>query len=275
MMENSKVKIIFFGNTKYSTIGAKIIHTSYPIMLFVTIPDSPVKNLADSLGKEVLETNKFDESILERLKDINADFFIVEDYGLILPKQLLDTPKYASLNIHHSLLPKYRGPSPAPFAILNGDDISGVTIIKVAEKVDSGDILAQQVYKFTENETTDSLLTKLNELGGKLMVSVIKQYLEGKQKLIPQDESKASYTKRFEKKDGYFDINNPPSQDVLDKMIRAYHPWPGVWTRWNNKIVKFYPEGKMQMEGKKIISFKDFLNGYPEFPLKVLPLDKR
>lgn len=276
-MTNSQIKVIFFGNTKYSTIGARIINTVYPIMLFITIPDSPVKDLAQDLNTPVIETTKLDEGIFEKIKQLNPDFLIVEDYGLILPKKVLESPKYAPLNIHHSLLPKYRGPSPAPFAILNGESVSGVSIIKMVDEVDAGDILAQEKYQLTPNETTASLLTKLNELGGELMISVIGQYLDGTIKPITQDQSKATFTKHFEKEDGYFDIDNPPSFDKLDQMIRAYHPWPGVWTKWRSskgasKIVKFLPGDKIQMEGKKAISFKDFLNGYPDFPLKMLPL---
>lgn len=264
--------IIFFGNTKYSTIGAEIINKAYPISLFVTIPDSPVKRLAKILNVPVLENQKLDEISIERIKQQKFDFLVAEDYGLILPKKLLDIPKYAPLNIHHSLLPKYRGPSPAPSAILAGDKTSGVTIIKMSEEVDSGDILTQQEYKLTPQETAESLLIKLNELGGKLLVSVIKQYLEGSVKPKPQDSKKATYTKHFVKQDGYFDINNPPSSEKLDKMIRAYYPWPGVWTRWRDKIVKFLPNGLMQMEGKKPIHSKDFLNGYPNFPFKLMPV---
>lgn len=268
--------IIFFGNTKYSTIGLKIIHSIYPISLVVTIPDSPVKQVAGQLNIPVLETDRLDQDIINeqvlsfgnKIAQLNPDFLIVEDYGLILPKQLLDLPKYAPLNIHHSLLPKYRGPSPAPTAILREEKISGVTIIKMNEKVDAGDILAQQKYTLSKDETTDSLLTKLNEMGGQLMISVIKQYLEGSIKPIPQDPKKATYTKHFTRQDGYVDINTPPESEILDRMIRAYYPWPGVWTKWKNKIVKFLPGGLMQMEGKKAISYKDFLNGYPDFPMK-------
>lgn len=262
------MKIIFFGNTKYSIIGAEIVNTTYPIMLFITIPNSPVKFLAKKLNTPVIETTKLDKTILEKIKKMNPDFLIVEDYGLILPKQLLSIPKYAPLNIHHSLLPKYRGPAPAPFAILNGDKVSGVTIIKMNEEVDEGEILAQTEYALSENETTDSLLTKLNEMGAQLLISVIKKYLAGAQKPVVQTESaSATFTRRFEKKDGYFDIEHPPSLEKLDRMIRAFYPWPTVWTRWNGKIVKFLPGGLLQMEGKKPISFKDFLNGYPDFPL--------
>ena len=265
--------IIFFGNTKYSTIGARIVQTTFPISLIITIPDSPVKDLATKMNIPVVETKKLNEAILDKIKTINPDFLIVEDFGLILPMEFLNLPKYVPLNIHHSLLPKYRGPSPAPTAILNGDKISGVTIIKMDEKVDTGDILAQKEYKLSKNETTDSLLTKLNELGGQLILEVIGQYLKGTQKPLLQDNSEATISKRFTKKDGYFDINEPPSPQILDRMIRAYFPWPGVWCKWKMengkwKIVKLLPNQMIQMEGKKPISFKDFLNGYPDFPIK-------
>lgn len=262
--------IIFLGNTKYSIIGLQIVHKVYPISLVITkkMDFNPVKKLADELNIPTLETNNLTPDLIEKVKTLNSDFLIVEDYGLILPQEILDLPKYAPLNIHHSLLPKYRGPSPAPATILSGDKISGVTVIKMIDEVDAGDVLAQSEYTLLDNETTDSLLTKLNQLGGEIMISVIKQYLEGSEKPTSQDSSKAIYTKHFTKIDGYFDIKNPPTPEVLDRMIRAYYPWPGVWTRWNNKIVKLLPEEKMQMEGKKPIPLKDFLNGYPDFPLK-------
>lgn len=263
------MNIIFFGNTKYSTIGLKIVNSAYPISLVVTIPNSPVEEVAKQLNIKVLRAEKLDQDIISKIARIKPHFLIVEDYGLILPKELLNLPKYAPLNIHHSLLPKYRGPSPAPTAILEGDKVSGVTIIKMSEKVDTGDILAQERYTLREDETTDSLLTKLNKLGGNLMVGVIEQYLEGKEKPMPQEDSPTPYTPHFTRDTGYFDINNPPDAETLDRMIRAYYPWPGVWCKFKGKIVKFLPEGKIQMEGKKAISFKDFLNGYPDFPLRI------
>lgn len=259
--------IIFFGNTKYSKLGLKIVQPIYPISLIITIPNSPVFSMAKQLNIDLIETNKLDQITIDKIAKYKPDFLIVEDYGLILPKNLLTLPKYAPLNMHHSLLPKYRGPSPVPSTILAGDKISGVTIIKMSEEVDSGDILAQQEYELTPKETTDTLLTKLNELGGQLLLKVIKQYLEGSINPIPQDHSQATYTKHFNRENGYFDINNPPDPQKLDRKIRAYHPWPGVWTKWKGKIVKFLPGGLLQMEGKKPIPFKDFLNGYPDFPI--------
>lgn len=255
--------IVFFGNTKYSLIGLKIIAATYPISLIVTNPDSPVAKFE---GIPLLQTDKLDPQSIEKISKLKPDYLIVEDYGLILSDQLLAIPRIASLNIHHSLLPKYRGPSPAPTTILNGDKISGVTIIEMGSDVDAGDIVAKEKYSLAENETTDSLLTVLNDLGGKLLVSVLPKYPSIKK--IKQDSKLASFTKKISKQDGYFDINNPPQN--LDRIIRAYYPWPNAWTLWNGKIVKFYPKGQIQMEGKKVISLQDFLNGYPDFPLREL-----
>lgn len=280
--------IIFFGNTKYSTIGLETINKTYPLSFILTkkLDFNPIVELAKKLHIPYLETNKIDEETIKIVKNLQPDFFVVEDYGVILPPEILKLPKFAPLNIHHSLLPKYRGPSPAPSAILAGEKISGVSIIKMAEEVDAGDILAQEEYELSPDETTDSLLTVLNKIGAELAIKVIKQYLEGSQKPLPQDHSKATLTKHFTKEDGYFDINNLPSPEILDRMIRAYYPWPGVWCKWQMdngqlKIVKFLPaprhpersEGSddylLQMEGKKAISKKDFLNGYPDFPLQI------
>lgn len=260
--------IIFFGNSKYSTLGLGIIAKTYPVSLVVTLSDSPVKQLAQNLDIPVLETNRLDSGALDKISGLNSNFLVVEDYGLILPNELLNMPRQAPLNIHHSLLPKYRGPSPAPTAILNGEKISGVSIIKMTDKVDAGDILSQEEYELRPDETTDSLLTILNTMGGKLVVDAIKNFQSIK--AIPQTESEATFTKMLKKQDGYFEIDNPPEAEHFDRMVRAYYPWPNVWTKWKGKIVKFYPKGLIQMEGKKIMPVKDFLNGYPDFPLKNL-----
>lgn len=298
------MKIVFFGNTKYSVIVAKKLHNEYGLSSVVTIPDrpigrkkvltpSPVKQFALEHNIPVLTGDSFYSSSeakrsrevssrqartinIEEIVSFNPDFLVVADYGLILPKALLQIPKYAPLNVHHSLLPKYRGPSPAPTAILNGDKVSGVTIIKMTSEVDAGPIFAQKEYTLKPDETTDSLLTALNTLGGKLIVDVIKNY--GTLKPITQDESAASITKRIAKQDGYIDLANPPTPEKLDRMIRAYFPWPTAWTRivlrlnldqgstfQKERIVKFLPGQKLQVEGGRPMPLKDFLNGYPEF----------
>jgi len=283
------LNVIFFGNTKYSIISAQKIHETIPLTTIVTIPDRLLgrdKTLTPSLVKEfgqshnipVITTDKIDTETIEKIKDLKPDFLVVADYGLILPQKLLDIPSTAPLNIHHSLLPKYRGPSPVPFTILSGDKVSGVSVIIMTNKVDAGDIYAQEKYTLQGNETNDSLLTKLNEIGGEIIVPVIQHF----ETVTPQkqDESKATFTKQFKKDDGYIDISDSIDPIKLDRMIRAYYPWPGVWTllrlkasegqaklKMKNekvKIVKFLPEKKLQVEGKKPVSMKDFLNGYPE-----------
>ncbi|MDO8658450.1 MAG: methionyl-tRNA formyltransferase [Candidatus Levybacteria bacterium] len=295
------IKVVFLGSSKYSTIVQKALFKKFGLSLTVTIPDkpvgrkkiltpSPVKQFATSViarrndeaicipGKiaagfsnprndvPVITADKLDNEIIKQIAEYNPDFLVVADYGLILPKELLKLPKFAPLNVHHSLLPKYRGPSPAPTAILNGDKTTGVTIIKMSEKMDTGSILAQKKYELKKDETTDSLLTKLNELGGKLVIDVIENY--EKIKPISQDESKTSYTQKITKEDGYFDMDNPPSPEILDRMIRAYFPWPNAWgeLRIRNKElrIKLLPDKTIQVEGGKPMSMKDFINGYPE-----------
>lgn len=277
------MKIVFFGNTEYSTIVEKALHEKFGLSLVVTIPDrpnrknqlipNPVKQFATRNNISVITTEKLDKLTIKKIKAHLPDFLVVADYGLILPKELLGLPKYAPLNVHHSLLPKYRGPSPAPTAILNGDKISGVTIIKMTERVDAGDILAQEEYELKDDETTDSLLIKLNTLGGKIIIPIIERYINGTAKAKKQDESKATLTPRLNKNNGYVELENPPSPVTLDRMTRAYFPWPGVWTLLRLKAsegqakdlrIKFLPGKKIQVEGKKAMSYKDFVNGYPK-----------
>lgn len=277
------MKIVFFGNTRFSLIGAKIIHAKFPISLIITLPDrpdkkgklqsNPLKIFAAEHSIPFLLVDKIYQEIINQIAEYEPDFLIVEDYGLILPKELLNLPKYESLNIHHSLLPKYRGTSPAPFAILAGDKITGVSVIAMNDRVDAGDILAQKVYEIQSNETTESLLTELNKLGGQIILPVIQEYIDGNTKPQKQDEALATFTQRMSKSDGQIDIDNTPDKDKLDRMIRAYFPWPNVWTRLNingkEKIVKFLPMQKIQVEGGNPMSMKDFINGYPEIGEKI------
>jgi methionyl-tRNA formyltransferase len=274
------MKVVFFGNTKYSVIAAEILQKKLGISLVVTIPDkpkgrsrkltpSPVKQFALKNKLPLLTTDRLDQTTIKSTSKLHPDFIVVSDYGLILPKELLDLPKYASLNIHHSLLPEYRGPSPAPAVILAGEKKSGVTIIKMTEKVDAGDILAQQEYELEKDETTDSLLTKLNTLGGQLIISVIEQFLKESIKPQTQDEAKASYTYRLKKEDGFIDAKNPPDPQTFDRMVRAFYPWPTVWSRVKVKsgksmLIKFLPGNLIQPEAKKPMNIKEFLNGYPQ-----------
>lgn len=282
------MKIIFFGNTKYSTIVEKKLHETFGLSAVVTIPDrplgrkkiptpNPVKQFAIEHTIPVLTFDTLDKKAIEAVKQCgNIDFFVVADYGLFLPTELLAVPEYAPLNVHHSLLPKYRGPSPAPSVILSGEKISGVTIIRMTNRVDAGPIIEQKKYTLSTNETTDSLLSHLNKIGAELLLPVFEAYKKGTVKEISQDEKKAIFTKHIEKKDGYIDLSIPPTKEMIDRMIRAYYPWPSVWSkvRIRNKElgIKFLPEKKIQIEGKRPMSYKDFFNGYPELRSILIPL---
>ncbi len=236
-----------------------------------------------------LGTPKFVQPIKDTLKQrftlvdslSQADLAVVAAYGKILTKQELETPKFGCINIHPSLLPIYRGPSPIQQIILNNDKISGFTIIKMDEEIDHGPIIYQDTLELSDSDNFDTLSKKLFLAAAKVLPKIIEDFSAGKITPSTQDHSKATFTKLFTREDGYFDITTPPDSEKLDRMIRAFYPWPGVWTRWNGKIVKFLPNPRhserseesnylLQMEGKKILSRSDFLNGYPDFPLKTI-----
>ncbi len=209
-----------------------------------------------------------------------ADLAVVAAYGHILNKQELEAPKYGCINIHPSLLPKYRGPSPIQTAILNGDKVSGITIIKMDEEIDHGLIIYQEKLELSDIDNFDILSKKMFLKAVAVLPKIIEDFTSGKIDPIPQNHSQVTFCQHLTRESGFFDINNPPEAEKLDRMIRAYYPWPGVWAKWNGKIIKFLPASShpeldsgsikflVQMEGKKPISFKDFLNGYPDFPLK-------
>lgn len=207
-----------------------------------------------------------------------ADIAVIAAYGKILTKDELNSPKFGCINIHPSLLPKYRGPSPIQATILNGDKTSGITIIKMDEEVDHGPVIYQEDLDISSKDNFDTLSKKLFSRAAGVLPQIIKDFTAGKIKPVGQNNAMASFCQLIKKENGYFDINNPPSLKILDRMIRAYFPWPGVWTKWSfdsaqdkkGKIVKFLPNNLIQMEGKKPIPLKDFLNGYPDFPIKVL-----
>lgn len=218
-------------------------------------------------------------TLVDSLKD--ADLAVIASYGHILTKDELNTPKFGCINIHPSLLPKYRGPTPIQSAILNGDKISGISIIKMDEEVDHGSLIYQQTLELSDKDNFDVLSKKMFQESSEVLSVIIKDFVAGKIALKEQDHTKAIFCGKLTKMSGFFDINTPPDPEILDRMIRAYYPWPGTWTKWRlqstgdsgqEKIVKFLPNGLVQMEGKKPISFKDFLNGYPDFPLKHLLL---
>lgn len=197
-----------------------------------------------------------------------CELFVVAAFGKILSKSFLEIPKYGALNIHPSLLPKYRGPSPIQSTILNGDKETGVSFMIMDEAVDHGPVLKTVRVELKGDETLEALSDQLFELAAENITQVIKDFVSGKTKPKEQDHSKATYCKSVERTDGFVNPDNPPKIEQLDRMIRAYYPWPGVWTELkvqNSKLrVKLLPQQKIQVEGKKPMSYKDFINGYEE-----------
>ena len=208
------------------------------------------------------------------------DLLVVGFWGEIVKKEDLEKPKYGALNVHPSLLPKYRGPTPVPFAILNGETETGVTIIKMDEEVDHGPVLAMREFLISNFQflngkgkpTTPELLQILWEMGADLLVEILPKYIAGEITPQEQDHNKATFTKKLTREDGLIDWKQNP--EYIDRQVRAYTPWPGAFTFWKGKRVKILKahveDGKLvidelQMEGKKPTSMKEFLLGYPDF----------
>ncbi|OGE20292.1 methionyl-tRNA formyltransferase [Candidatus Daviesbacteria bacterium RIFCSPLOWO2_01_FULL_43_38] len=278
-------RVIFFGTPDFVVPVVSALYEKDWLAGVVTAPDkkvgrkqiltsSPIKQWALKNQVPVLTADKFDQKIHSELTALNSTLFVIAAYGHLLPQFILDIPGCGSLNIHPSLLPRYRGPSPIQNAILAGDKTSGVSIIKMDEKMDHGPVLITKEISLSEQDTSETLSKKMFDVGADLLIKIIPDFITGKVKLKEQNHNQAFYTHIIKKEDGYFDINppagGPPSPEILDQIIRAYYPWPTAWTKWNNKIVKFLPGALVQMEGKKPMPLEDFLRGHPNFPIKNL-----
>jgi methionyl-tRNA formyltransferase len=227
-------------------------------VIFLGTPEF-VQPIKKALGNHFILVNSMEKS----------DLAVVAAYGKILTENQLETPKFGCINIHPSLLPKYRGPSPIQQAILNGDKVSGITIIYMDKEVDHGPIIYQESLDIPHDANFHNLSKKMFLRAAEILPHIIENLVAGKIKLREQNHNKSTYSNLLTRESGYILIDSPTASEKLGRMIRAYYPWPGVWTRWNNKIVKFLPHGMMQVEGKIPISQEDFLNGYPNFPKEI------
>jgi methionyl-tRNA formyltransferase len=243
-------------------------------IVFFGTPDfvNPVLNKLEEkfeVVKKITTPQKMDDQFINELKILNPDIFVVAAYGQILPEKILSIPTHGAINIHPSLLPKYRGPSPIQTAILNGDKKTGVTFIKMDKDIDHGPIIEQFEEDIEDDDTFETLAIKLFQKSADAIDTVIMNYSKD-QKGKPQDDSKATFTKTLTKQDGYIDVSSLEIRNLkleIDRKIRAYFPWPGIWAKFklNDKelIIKLLPNEQIQVEGKKPMSFKDFINGYP------------
>lgn len=239
---NLKPKIIFMGTPEFSAIILEgLCQSEYKPILVVTMPDKPVgrkqiiipplvKLLAQKYKISLIQPEKILDSKLQIL-DSKPDLIVAVAYGQILPKEILEIPKYGCLNVHPSLLPKYRGSSPIQYAILNGDKKTGVTIILMDEKMDHGPILAQREIMIEENEAGKTLHDKLAELGTRLLLETIAKWQRGLIKPEAQDENKVTYSKVLTRDDGK--INWRKTAEEIERQIRAFNLWPESFTLWS------------------------------------------
>lgn len=218
-------------------------------------------------------TDEFATIVLDALKKAGFDVVpehgnlgIVASYGKILPRRVLEQFRYGVLNIHPSLLPKYRGPSPIRTAIANGDTETGVTIIKLNDKMDEGPIIAHVSCSIYQDEMHSELRDRLAEQGSALLIKTIPDYIAGHIEAQPQDHAQATYTKLLTRDDGQVDLQKDSPEMIYNKF-RAYEGWPEIWFVHKGKRVKIlqYMPGQiitLQPEGRKPMSLKDFENGY-------------
>ena len=272
MKQSNNIKLVFFGSSRYVIPVIKVLREKFELVLVATTE----QNSYDAVPF-YCQTNRIpyacvstfsNQTLNSQFSALNCEIAVLAYFGLIIPQKILKIFSKGIINIHPSLLPKYRGPTPVQNAILNGEKVTGVTLIKLDEKVDHGPILAQKEEKILEDDTADTLYTRLFKIGADLIYQNIKQYIKGNLKPRQQDHLKATLTKLFQKNDGLINFGNPPSSVRIGRIVKAYYPWPGVFFKYKfdnkEKIIKLLPQNKIQVEGKNPMSYKDFINGHSQ-----------
>lgn len=245
------MKIIFMGTPDFS-VGAlnSIVEAGHEVALVVTQEDkpkgrgqemqfTPVKEAAIKHGIEVYQPHRIKtEEAMEKLRSYNADVFVVVAYGQIFSRELLEMPKYGCINIHASLLPKYRGAAPIQWSIIEGEKVTGVTTMYMADGVDTGDMLEKVEVEIADDETGGSLHDKLMEAGAKLIVSTLQKLQDGTATRTVQDEALSTHTKKLDKSLGDIDFTKDAVE--IERLIRGLNPWPSAYTRYNGKTLKVW-----------------------------------
>ncbi|MFH1386724.1 MAG: methionyl-tRNA formyltransferase [bacterium] len=254
------MRIIFFGTPEPAAkILEALAKTKHEIALVVSQPDrpkgrgqiisfSPVKEVAvkHKLPVEQPEKVKNNPDFLKKIKDFKADIAVVVAYGKILPKDLLDIPKHGFINLHASLLPKYRGAAPVQWAIINGEKTTGVTIFKIVEQLDAGPIVGSRELGVGSEDNAKTLLDKLFTLGEELLLETLVMIENGTAKFTPQDEEKVTYAPIITKESGELDWKK--SANELDNRIRGLFPWPAAHTFWQGKRLKLIKAAPFNIE---------------------------
>lgn len=299
------MKIVFMGTPDFSVNALEnIVKAGHDVVGVITQPDkpkgrggkmqyTPVKEKALELGLDVYQPQRVKETeFIEKLKEMNPDAIVVIAFGQILPKAILDMPKYGCINVHASLLPKYRGAAPIQWSVIDGEKETGVTTMYMNEGLDTGDIIDKVVVPIDKKETGGSLFDKLAIEGGKLILKTLIELENGTAVRTPQDDSKSNYAGMINKQLGKIDFNK--SANEIERIIRGLNPWPSAYTKMDGKTLKIWDAdvddsendsapgtitevgkdfirvatGKgslkileLQLEGKKRMKTRDFLNG--------------
>jgi methionyl-tRNA formyltransferase len=242
-MEN-KPKIVFLGTPEFAVpVLSALIASGLAPELVITQPDRPagrkqklvpppVKIVAEKHGLKILQPeNK--SALTEIFNDLEVDICILVAFGMIIPASILDKPRCGFINLHPSLLPQYRGSSPIQMTILNGDLLTGVSLIKLNAGVDAGPIIVQKQVSISPAETAGSLHDRLAKIGAELVIQILPEYLSGGIVPVAQDESRATYTSMIRRENGLVDWNRAANE--IDRQFRAFYPWPGIFTHLDGK----------------------------------------
>lgn len=245
------MKVVFMGTPDFSVGTLKaIVEAGHEVAAVVTQPDKPkgrggamsfsdVKQAAIELGLLVLQPKRArDEEFVNELRKINPDVIVVVAFGQILSKEILDMPKYGCVNVHASLLPKYRGASPIQWAVIDGCEYSGVTTMMMNEGIDTGDILLVEKVKLDSKETGGSLFDKLSGVGAALLVKTLDELEKGTVKPVKQNETESTHVKMLDKSFGNIDFSMEAVR--IERLIRGLNPWPSAFTHFNGKLLKIW-----------------------------------
>lgn len=295
------MNVVFMGTPDFAVPSLENIAKVHFVQAVFTQPDKPVgrkmiltppdvKVCAEKLGIPVYQPVKLkDSDSYEIIKELNPDVIVVVAYGQILPENILNIPKYGCINVHGSLLPKYRGAAPIQWSVLNGDKVTGVTTMYMEKGLDTGDILETKEYEIGINDTAGEVFDTLAEMGGKLILDTLEKAEKGELHPIKQDDSKSSYAKMLDKSMCNIDFSKTNLQ--VHNQVRGLSPWPVASTKLNGKVLKIFEtrlaEGKgkpgeilntnpltiacgegavvvntVQLQGKKKMDSKAFLQGY-------------
>ncbi len=268
-------KIVFFGSGYFVIPVIKALQDQG--LVFVVTNETRGR-LVDYLKKHKIPyiySQLKDSLTVNTIKEINPDLAVLASFGVYIPDAIINMFPLGILNVHPSLLPEFKGPSPVQFTILSGTQKTGVTIIQMDDEFDHGPIVAQKPVDLTGNETSLELLESLFKVGAELIKNIAQDVNSGKKiQSIPQDHKKETWSIEIEKKDGKVDLSNPPGKIELLRKIRAYHPWPGVHLTVSlggkEKLLKMMPYDTVQVEGKNPMSYKDFINGYGNDAIDIL-----